>query len=132
MAHFAQLDSSNKVTRVIVIGDGDCLDNNGVESEAAGIAFCRSLYGQETQWAQTSYNNKIRKRYAGIGYTYDESLDAFITPSPFPSWTLNTSTCDWQAPVPYPSDGKRYRWDEDNQCWVKVGFDPDDWPDYPG
>ena len=73
MAHFAQLNDSNVVISVNVIADADCLDDNGNESEAIGIAFCKSLWGSDTNWKQTSYNNNIRKNFAGIGYTYDQT-----------------------------------------------------------
>jgi hypothetical protein len=116
MAHFAQLDDQNTVLQVIVIHNNELLDN-GVESEAKGVAFCQSLF-PNTRWAQTSYNGNIRKNYAGIGFTYDAQRDAFIPPKPFPSWVLDETTCQWQAPVPYPTDGERYTWDESSMAWV--------------
>jgi len=82
MAHFAELDSGNKVIRVIVVGNPDCLDETGQESEAVGIAFCQSLFGADTGWVQTSYNGSIRGKYAGIGDTYDEAADVFVAPEP--------------------------------------------------
>lgn len=115
MAHFAQLDDQNIVQRVIAIHNDDCLVN-GVESEEAGIAVCKSLVGVDTRWVQTSYNGNFRKRYAGVGYTYDESLDAFIPPSPYPSWTLDAETALYKAPIECPSYGV-YAWDEDNMQW---------------
>lgn len=118
MAHFAQLDENNIVLQVIVVHNNELLDN-GVESEAKGIAFCRSLF-PGTNWAQTSYNGNIRKNYAGVGFTYDAQRDAFIPPQPFPSWVLNETICQWEAPVPYPQDGKRYVWDEATVSWVEV------------
>ena len=118
MAHFAQLNENNVVLQVIVIHNNELLDN-GVESEAKGIAFCQSLF-PGTSWVQTSYNANIRKNYAGIGFTYDAQRDAFIPPKPFPSWVLNEATCQWESPVPYPQDGKRYIWDEATQTWVEV------------
>lgn len=118
MAHFAQLDQNNIVMQVIVVGNKDCLDENGNESEAVGIAFCQNLLGGN--WKQTSYNATFRKNYAGIGYKYDEVLDAFVPPKPFPSWILNEETAQWYSPVPYPTDGKFYYWDEDNQKWELV------------
>lgn len=118
MAHFAQLDQNNVVLQVIVIHNNELLDN-GVESEAKGIAFCQSLF-PDTNWVQTSYNGNIRKNYAGIGFFYDTQRDAFISPKPFPSWVLNEATCQWESPVPYPQDGKRYIWDEATQTWVEV------------
>lgn len=119
MAHFAQLDDNNIVQRVIVVSNNDCLDSNGNESELIGIAFCQNLFGGG-RWVQTSYNNNIRVRYAGIGYRYDEVRDAFIAPQPYLSWTFNETTLDWQPPVPYPNDGKVYRWDEANLQWIEV------------
>lgn len=116
MAHFAQLNE-NIVTQVIVVANQELLDN-GVESEAKGIAFCQSLFGGE--WIQTSYNGNIRKNYAGIGYTYDSQRDAFIPPKPFASWTLNEETCLWEAPTPRPVDGKIYGWDETTVSWIQV------------
>lgn len=118
MAHFAELDQNNIVLRVIVVANSDIMDN-GQESEAKGIAFCRSLLGANTNWAQTSYSGSKRKRYAGVGYSYDSSLDAFITPQPYPSWHLDPNTCDWVAPIPMPNDGAWYIWDESSQSWVK-------------
>jgi hypothetical protein len=115
MAHFAQLDDAGTVLQVIVVHNNELLDN-GVESEAKGVAFCRSLFGG--QWKQTSYNANIRKNYAGIGFTYDSARDAFIPPKPFPSWVLNEASCQWEAPVPYPTDGQQYVWDEATQTWV--------------
>ena len=115
MAHFAELDDNNIVKRVIVVATKDNSDANGVEKESIGRAFCERLFGGN--WVQTSYNGNIRKRYAGIGYSYDPALDAFIAPQPYPSWTLDDNA-DWQAPVPMPSDGKMYAWDEAAQAWV--------------
>lgn len=116
MAHFAQLDENNVVLQVIVVSNNELLDG-GMESEAKGIAFCQLLF-PGTRWIQTSYNANFRKNYAGQGYTYDPNLDGFIAPQPFPSWFLNQQTCQWEAPVPYPDDGKPYYWDEATQSWV--------------
>jgi hypothetical protein len=94
MAHFAQLDESNIVTQVIVVHNNELLDN-GVESEAKGVAFCQSLLGGN--WVQTSYNGNIRKNYAGVGFTYDKTRDAFIPPKPEEgNWVLNEDTCIWE------------------------------------
>lgn len=117
MAHFAELDENNMVVQVIVVHNNDCLDANGNESETVGVAFCQSLFGGN--WKQTSYNANFRKHYAGIGYTYDAGLDAFIPPQPYPSWSLD-SDCNWQAPVARPNDGKMYFWDETTQSWVVI------------
>lgn len=118
MAHFAELDSNNVVQRVIVVSNKDTSDANGVEKESIGQAFCERLFGGK--WVQTSYNGNMRKRYAGIGYTYDPTLDAFLTPKPYPSWSLNVGTAEWEAPIPMPTDGKVYSWDEDAHEWVEV------------
>jgi len=72
---------------------------------------------QEGTWVQTSYNNNFRKNYAGMGYTYDETRDAFYAPQPYPSWTLNETTCRWESPTPYPDDDKHYTWNEDTLSW---------------
>jgi hypothetical protein len=94
--------------------------HDGVEQEAKGVAFCQSLFGVQTNWKQTSYNGNMRKNYAGIGYTYDAGRDAFIAPQPYASWVLNETTCNWNAPVAYPTDGKKYRWDEPTVSWIEV------------
>lgn len=118
MAHFAQLDEANIVNQVIVVSN-DTLENLPFpQSEPSGIEFCRSLFGAYTNWKQTSYNASFRKNYAGIGYSYDQMLDAFIPPKPFPSWVLNGNNCQWDAPIPYPTDGKTYSWDENTVSWV--------------
>jgi hypothetical protein len=118
MAHFAQLNEENLVTQVIVVANQDTADQDGVENEAIGIEFCTNLLGG--RWVQTSYNANIRKNYAGIGYKYDATLDAFIPPQPFESWTLNEETAQWESPTPYPDDGKRYSWDEETTSWVEI------------
>lgn len=119
MAHFAQLDENNIVQQVIVVNNTECL-SDGVESENVGIEFCKSLLGSATVWKQTSYNGNIRKNYAAIGYTYDEQRDAFIPPKPFQSWMLDEDTCLWGPPIPYPTDGNLYEWDESTQSWNKT------------
>ena len=120
MAHFAQLDSNNVVTQVIVVSNDDITDSNGNEVESIGVAFCQKLLGGDTNWKQTSYNNNMRTRYAGIGYSYNSELDAFIAPQPFASWTLNSTSKDWEAPITQPTltdeqtaANSYYRWDED-------------------
>lgn len=121
MAHFAQIDSNNIVTQVLVI-EQDVIDTG--------------LFGDPSSFIQTSYNTRggvhygvdgqpdggvaLRKNYAGIGYTYDSGRDAFIAPKPFNSWTLNETTCYWEAPTPMPNDGKMYTWNEDTTSWVEV------------
>ena len=118
MAHFAELNADNAVTRVIVVGNPDCLDENGQESEAVGIAFCQSLFGAETRWVQTSYNWNFRHQFAGVGDVYDEQRDAFIAPKRFPSWVFNETTLCWETPIPMPSEGGPYTWNEADQSWV--------------
>ena len=114
MAHFAKLGKGNKVQRV------EKVSNDTAINEQAGVDFLNNLYGTRDIWKQTSYNGNIRKNYAGIGYKYDHTLDAFIPPQPFNSWTLNETTCLWEAPVAYPTDGQRYTWNETNQTWDLV------------
>lgn len=124
MAHFAQIDSNNVVTQVIVVANKDTSDANGVEKEYIGAAFCEKLFGGT--WKQTSYNGNIRKNYAGIGYTYNADIDAFVPPKPFASWVLNNETAQWEAPTPMPEDAgtgeppKMYSWDEATTSWVVV------------
>ena len=120
MAHFAQLNENNIVTQVIVVSNEDIKDSIGNENEEVGIAFCKNLLGRDTIWKQTSYNNSIRKNYAGIGFTYDATRDAFIAPKPYNSWILNETTCLWEAPVAYPNDEKMYAWDEETTSWVPI------------
>ena len=108
MAHFAQVDSNNKVLRVLVVSNDD---------EHRGQEFLAEDLGLGGTWIQTSYNNNIRKQYAGIGFSYDETADIFIAPSPFPSWQLDGNH-DWQPPTPRP-DGDFY-WDEDTGQWVEI------------
>lgn len=120
MAHFAQINQSNIVLQVIVVSDANCLDDQFQESESDGVAFCQTLFGEDTMWKQTSYNNNIRKNFAAIGYTYDEQKDAFIAPKPYDSWLLNETTCRWESPISYPDDGSVYRWDEATTSWVLI------------
>ncbi len=112
MAHYAFLDENNIVTQVIVGKDETELIDGLSPEEWYG-----NFRGQVCK--RTSYNNNIRKQYAGIGFTYDESADVFIAPKPFPSWVLDANY-DWQAPIAYPADGKKYLWDEANQVWVEL------------
>jgi len=117
MAHFAQLDGNNIVTQVLVVDNSEILDDSNVEQESLGVTFLQNLLGSDTTWKQTSYNGNIRKNYAGIGYTYDADRDAFISPQPFASWSLNETTCLWDAPVAYPTDGNYYTWNEATLSW---------------
>ena len=140
MASFAKLDKNNVVERVSSVVNDVITDENNIEQEALGIQHLKNLHGQDTNWKQTSYNTgrgshalggtPFRKNHAGIGYTYDESRDAFIPPKPFnpweiskkfDSWILNETTCQWEAPVPYPDldvNPGTYDWNEDDQTWV--------------
>lgn len=111
MSHWAEIDKNNIVIRVLV---GDNNDPNGDEGYQW---FVKNLGGT---WIKTSYNGNIRKNYAGIGYTYDAGRDAFIPPKPFDSWVLNEDTCQWEAPVAYPTDGKLYLWNEETTQWIEV------------
>lgn len=113
MAHYAYLDDNNIVVAVIVGKD---------ETELIDGLDTETYYAQGTDYTvkRTSYNARIRKNFAGIGYSYDANLDAFIPPQPFPSWILNTITCQWQAPEPYPQDGQIHAWDEAKGDWVSV------------
>jgi len=118
MSHFAKIENGT-VTQVIVV-EQDVLDTG--------------LFGDPNLWVQTSYNTfggvhvlggtPLRKNYAGLGYTYDNSRDAFIPPTPFASWILNEDTCLWEAPTPMPTDGKQYSWDEETLSWVEIELPP--------
>jgi hypothetical protein len=99
MSYFAKIN--NEIVEKVIVAEQNFIDI------------------QEGTWVQTSYNGNFRKNYAGIGYTYDETRDAFYTPQPYPSWTLNETTCQWEAPTPYPDDDGRYTWDEDTLSWVE-------------
>lgn len=126
MAHFAKLDQNNVVTQVIVISNKDTADANGFEKEYIGAAYCERLFGGT--WKQTSYNANFRKHYAGIGYTYNSDIDAFVPPKPYNSWILNADTADWEAPTPMPEDygtgdpPKNYSWDENTLSWIETQF----------
>ena len=126
MASFAKINSNNKVEQVISVHNNELLDN-GIESEEKGIQFLKSLYGQNTNWKQTSYNTTngihtlggtpFRKNHAGINYTYDFQRDAFIPIQPYNSWVLNEDTCNWEAPVARPNDEGQYTWNESTLSW---------------
>jgi hypothetical protein len=114
MAHFAKLGTGNIIEKVIVVS------NDIATTEQAGIDFINNLYKTRDVWKQTSYNNNIRKNFAGIGYIYDQTRDAFIPPKPFNSWILNEDTCLWEAPVALPDTENRYNWNEETQQWDLV------------
>ena len=133
MAHFAELDSNNIVLRVVVISNED-VEANGGDYSADAETFVSGLVPHSDNgvaWKQTSYNGNSRKQYAGIGYSYDSSKDKFISPQPFPSWSLDAND-DWQAPVAYPTIYEVNSlpviigWDEDNQKWLGQTFTDDD------
>ena len=111
MAHFAKLGKGNIVERVEVVS------NDVATTEQAGVDFLNNLYNSRDVWIQTSYNRNIRKNFACIGWSYDQTRDAFIPPKPFNSWILNETTCLWEAPVVKPDDDNRYNWNETNQNW---------------
>jgi hypothetical protein len=117
MAHFAKLDENNNVLAVHVVNN-DVITIDGNESEQVGIDFLTQLHNYPL-WKQTSYNSTFRKNYAGVGMHYDSIRDAFISPQPFPSWTLDENA-DWQPPVTRPTDGKPYTWSEDDLTWKEV------------
>ena len=125
MAHFAEINDNNIVTRVIVIHNNE-ITVDGQELEFKGIDFCEGLFGHRN-WVQTSYNGKMRYNFAGIGNTLDPDNNAFYSPKPYPSWVLNENY-KWEAPIPYPIDTENlteeelkntpiYVWDEENQEW---------------
>jgi hypothetical protein len=118
MAHFAELDKNNIVKQVVVVDNNELLDENGNESEQKGIDFLIDVLGGV--WKQTSYNGNIRKNYAGIGYVYDPIRDAFYPKQPFDNWILNEDSCRWEPPVPCPTDGKKYYWDQLTNNWVEI------------
>ena len=139
MAHFAQLDDNNVVINVIVVNDSDTTDDNGVETESVGIAFCQNLLGKDTNWRKTSYNNNIRGNYAGIGMIYMEnvatlgvgSTDIFIGQQPYDSWTIDPEVARWVSPAgdepilthDQIMGGFYYIWDESTYQWRLVTRD---------
>ena len=122
MAHFAELDENNVVKRVLVVNDEYIRRNDGVEIEQLGIDHLKLVYGQDTIWKQTSYNNKIRVRFGQVGFTYNQQYNAFIPPKPHDSWIFNTETCNWDPPVPTPpaKEGFTYVWDENTRSWEEI------------
>jgi len=115
MAHFAKLGIGNIVEKVEVVS------NDVAITEQAGIDFLRNIYNDpNAQWFQTSYNENIRKNFAGVGYSYDQTRDAFIALKPYLSWTLNEETCQWEAPSAMPDDGEKYDWNEGTTSWDKI------------
>jgi len=129
MASFAKIGLNNRVMQVLSVHNNELLDSDGVEQEKLGIQFLTTLFGWAI-WRQTSYNTRggvhllggtpFRKNFAGIGHIYDEDREAFIEKQPFDSWTLNETTCLWEAPTPRPDDGKKYIWNELTKSWDEV------------
>jgi len=129
MASFAKIGLNSKVIEVLSVNNEVLKDANGIEQENLGIDFLTKLTGYPV-WKQTSYNTHagvhlsggtpFRKNHASIGMIYDEDKDAFIPKKPFNSWILNETTCLWEAPVVYPSDGQKYIWNETIQNWELV------------
>jgi hypothetical protein len=111
MAHFAEINEENMVTRVLVVPD---------EFEDDGQNYLANVIGLGGTWIQTSYNGTIRKNYAGVGYTYNEELDAFVLPKVYDKWILNEETCKWEAPIPYPINDKQYVWNDNRGEWEEV------------
>ena len=116
MAYFAKLGTGNIVETIVAV------HNDVATSEQVGVDFLNNLYNTRDVWVQTSYNGNIRKNYAGVGYSYDQTRDAFIPPKPFNSWVLNETTCQWEAPVAYPDSEseKSYKWNEETKSWDEI------------
>ena len=119
MAHYAKIGVGNIVTKVHVLSN-EVLMKDGEENEQQGLEFLQNLYNNKDLYIQTSYNGTFRKNYAGVGYTYDQTKDAFIPPQPYPSWLLDELTCQWNAPTAYPDDDKQYSWDEESTSWKEI------------
>lgn len=120
MAHFAKINENDIVEIVVVVDNENLIDDLGVENEQKGINYLKSIYGDDTNWVQTSYHRNFRKLFASEGYIYDRNNDIFIMNQPYPSWVLNNETNNWEPPVPFPNDGNGYFWDEQNLMWVMV------------
>lgn len=116
MTHFARLGNDDHVLEVVAVNQKELLDDFGVEQEERGIEYCVRLFGG--RWKQTRFDGSIRKHFAGIGFSYRDDLNAFVPPSPYPSWQLNETTCQWEPPAPEPQDGLVHAWDEDTQQWI--------------
>jgi hypothetical protein len=125
MSHFAKLDENNVEIQVIVLDDERIIDpKTNKEDETLGINFCKLLYGNDTKWKQTSYNENFRGSFAGLGYFYDQTYDAFFPPKPYESWIVDENTLKWTSPVEKPNTDEyfenTYRWVEDTQCWFSI------------
>ena len=121
MAHFAQLSGS--IVQQVIVVNNDVITSGSQEVEQLGIDFCKSIVGSDTEWKQTSYNNQFRGNFAGTGFTYDSTLDAFLPPKPYNSWILDTGSFNWDAPVSYPTGDitgsytGSYKWSESDLNW---------------
>ena len=122
MAHFAKLDANNVVEQGSVVSNDDIKDSNGEQTESIGISVCHKLFGNDTNWKQTSYNSNIRKNYAGLGYTYSVEKDAFISPQTHRGWKLNDETCKWEAPVAYPNTFTQNLTDENGEPMADIYY----------
>ena len=122
MAHYARVNNENIITFITPIPNEMITDINGVEHEDWAFKHLYETIPDSLgdRWVQTSYNNNFRVRYVGLGYSWNQELNAFIPPKPYESWSLNEETCLWEAPVAYPTDGEVYDWDEDLGDWVKI------------
>ena len=128
MAHFVEINALHEVIGGVVLDNKDTQDSSGNEVESIGAKYLHDSFGGT--WLRTSYNTSggvhslggtpFRKNYAGKGYTYDQTKDAFISPKPYPSWVLNGDTCQWNAPTARPDDGKEYSWNENTKAWDEV------------
>ena len=122
MAHFCELNSNNVVIRTLIVHNNELLDKNGYEREENGVKFLKKIYGDNTVWVQTSYNNSFRRKFATSGWSYNYEKDVFVEPQPFPSWSLNLETLIWEPPIPMPefTDDTFYWWSETNMKWMAV------------
>ncbi len=120
MAHFANINQENIVTQVIVIDNSILLDEKGEQKEQKGIEFCKQLYGESTEWIQTSYNSSFRGTFAGIDYIYLKEKDIFIPPQPFESWNFDEIENIWKAPIEKPDNNNIWIWSEDQKKWITV------------
>ena len=125
MAYFAKL--TDGIVESVISINNSVIGEPSIpfpETEQIGIDFITKILGLDGDWKQTSYNSSFRKNYAGIGFSYDYELDAFVPPQPFPSWTLDTEKCKWIPPIPHPNDGNYYVWDEETISWKEITNDP--------
>jgi hypothetical protein len=121
MAHFAEIDENNVVLRVLVVADENTADENGNEVEAVGVAYLKGLFGEDTNWVQTSYNRNMRGIFASVGGTYEADTDVFIPEKPYPSWVYNYEGKHWEAPVALEGFPLDYEWNEETLSWDFTG-----------